>query len=136
MNPSTSRFARLFDHRVRALPEPTRTALLLFAFASDPNLDLLRRAWHHHGTDLGALEPAERDALVRVQGERLVFGHPLMRAAVVASSTLAERAAAHVTLAAVSGEDARGSSLSLRCEITEDLPKPRRSCAPSPMMLV
>lgn len=78
--------------RFEALPEETRNALLLAAVAEDCDLMAL-------SADPGALVPAEEQGLVQVDGTRLRFTHPLVRAAVYHSVPFAVRAAAHRRLA-------------------------------------
>ncbi|MFG1993973.1 LuxR C-terminal-related transcriptional regulator [Actinoplanes sp. NPDC048988] len=92
--PLGERLQRLYADRIAALPAETRAVLLTAALegaaaAGSPRL-------------LDALEPAERDDLVRVDGGagRVVFRHPLIRSAVVTGSTAAERRRAHQALAA------------------------------------
>lgn len=104
--PLGQRLQTLFAARVAALPAPTRRLLLTAALESSGELAVLKAAV---GDDcrLEDLGPAERDQLVRVTTDphRVEFRHPLIRSAVVAESTSAERRAAHRALAAVLADD-------------------------------
>ena len=89
-----------FAGRLVGLPAATRTLLLFAALDATGDLGRLQRGGEE-GAVLDVLEPAERVNLVRVDdaGGRVVFRHPLVRAAVVAASTGAERRRAHLALA-------------------------------------
>ncbi|MEU2227732.1 helix-turn-helix transcriptional regulator [Streptomyces sp. NPDC018347] len=103
----------LFGMRVGRLPARTRAALLLVALADEGDgegegdLHVLRAA----GGDAAraALEAAETAKLVEVDDEahRVLFRHPLVRSAVVGSSTRAERRRAHRVLAGLAGDPDR-----------------------------
>ncbi|MEU9335525.1 AAA family ATPase [Streptomyces sp. NPDC048290] len=99
--PLGERLRALFVGRVTALPEPGRRLLLPAALDGTGDLAVLRSAAGPDGAVLTALATAERERLVRVDTvtRRLTFRHPLIRAAVVAASTLAERRTAHLALA-------------------------------------
>jgi hypothetical protein len=89
-----------FAARLVQLPGPARALLLLAALDRTGDLWLL----HHASADengLDVLAPAERAHLVRVDDSagRVTFRYPLVRAAVVAASTSAERRHAHRALA-------------------------------------
>jgi DNA-binding CsgD family transcriptional regulator len=91
-----STFAARLDH----LPDSTRALLLLAALDVTGDLLTLQHASAaEKGVDL--LAPAEQAHLVRVDDTagRITFRHPLVRAAVVGSSTSAERRHAHRALA-------------------------------------
>ena len=53
------------------------------------------------GVTAEALEPAEASGVVRTDGGRIAFRHPLVRAAVLDAATLAQRQRTHAALAAV-----------------------------------
>ncbi|MGW6267497.1 LuxR C-terminal-related transcriptional regulator [Streptomyces sp. NPDC055060] len=98
--------AVLHDHasRLDALPDATRTLLLLAAAAGEhepdgagADLALLLRA----GGDPAALAPAEAAGAVAGAGGRVHFTHPLLRRAVLHGAPLARRRAAHARLATV-----------------------------------
>jgi DNA-binding CsgD family transcriptional regulator len=91
--------ARAFAARVRALSEPARTALLVAAAAGDVDLATVARACARSGSDLAALAEAERVRLVDLDGDRVAFRHPLLRAAVYQSAEPAMRRAAHRAVA-------------------------------------
>ncbi|WP_459740692.1 helix-turn-helix transcriptional regulator [Streptomyces sp. E-15] len=103
----------LFGMRVGRLPQRTRAALLLVALADEGegegegDMHVLRAA----GGDAAraALEAAETAKLVEVDDEahRVLFRHPLVRSAVVGSSTRAERRRAHRVLAGLVGDPDR-----------------------------
>lgn len=98
--PLSRRLQATFESRITALPEPARHLLLLAALEGTGMLAILQAAAPgQHGID--DLAPAERAGLVRVDEDagRLLFRHPLTRAAVVALSTSAQRRAAHAALA-------------------------------------
>lgn len=104
--PLNQRLQGLFAARVAALPAATRTLLLTAALESTGDLRVLQAA---AGTAyrLDDLAPAEQDQLVRVAtaSHTVAFRHPLIRSAVVAESTSAERRQAHQALAGVFHED-------------------------------
>jgi hypothetical protein len=89
----------IFAARVTTLAEPTRRLLLLAALDGSGDLRILRRGGEQSGAD--DLRPAERARLISVDGvaHKLVFHHPLIRAAVVALATAAEQRAVHLLLA-------------------------------------
>ena len=90
---------RAFGRRLEQLPEGTRTALLIAAVSASPELDTIERALALESQTLDALLPAENEAMVASEGGRLVFRHPLVRAAVQAQASPAARRAAHAALA-------------------------------------
>lgn len=104
--PLGERLQQLYAHRVAALPAETRTVLLIAALEGSADLALLTAA-AGGGRLLDALEPAERDDLIRIGGDtrQVVFRHPLIRSAVVTVSTMAERRRAHRALAAAFPSD-------------------------------
>nr|WP_272955040.1 LuxR family transcriptional regulator [Kribbella shirazensis] len=95
---------RYFVARVANLPEPTRALLLAAAVDDSGDLGVLLRAGgdRYRLEDLGA---AERDHLIEIHDHRLRFRHPLIRSAVVAAMTSADRRAAHRELAAVLADE-------------------------------
>ncbi|UYQ61585.1 LuxR family transcriptional regulator [Streptomyces peucetius] len=93
--------------RTRALPADTRLLLLIAAAAEEHEPEgagadaaLLLRAARPAGLDLGRLQPAERAGVLRGDGTRLHFAHPLLRTAVLRGAPLPSRRAAHRLLAA------------------------------------
>ncbi|MEW2491271.1 ATP-binding protein, partial [Streptomyces sp. NPDC048411] len=99
--PLSERLRSLFAARVNALPEAGRRLLLLAALDGTGDPGVLRRAAGPGPSALAALASAERERLILIDTDarRLTFRHPLIRAAAVAASTLAERGAAHLALA-------------------------------------
>jgi DNA-binding CsgD family transcriptional regulator len=96
-----------FLARVTALPEASRRAVLVAALGGMAPLAEVSRAIAGAGGSLTDLAAAERAGLVRVTPAGIVFTHPLVRAAVLAGSDVAERAAAHRALAGVLDGDRR-----------------------------
>ncbi|WJV49755.1 helix-turn-helix transcriptional regulator [Streptomyces flavofungini] len=113
--PHGSRVQQTFVDRVTALPEATRTLLLVAAAEGTGDLEATAAAASTLGAGVADLEPAERRQLVRLDGGRLVFGHPLIRTAAYQSAPLAARVAAHRALAdalpRVGGADRRAWQL-------------------------
>ncbi|MGW2373911.1 AAA family ATPase [Kitasatospora sp. NPDC001683] len=103
--PLGERLQSLFLTRVRDLPAAARDLMLLAALDGTGDLGVLAAAAQEldAGIDLDDLGPAEDDQLVRVDEgtRRLVFRHPLVRAAVVEAATSSRRRAAHGALAGV-----------------------------------
>jgi DNA-binding CsgD family transcriptional regulator len=94
--PLSRRLREAFGARVGALPAATRRLLLLTALEGTGDLAVVVA-----GGSLEDLVPAERLRLVRIdEGTgRLAFLHPLIRSAVVDSSTASERHRCHCVLA-------------------------------------
>lgn len=113
--PHGSRVQQTFVDRVAALPEATRTLLLVAAAEGTGDLEATAAAAGALGAGVADLEPAERRQLMRLEGGRLVFGHPLIRTAAYQSAPLAARVAAHRALAdampRVGGADRRAWQL-------------------------
>ncbi|AZM56877.1 LuxR family transcriptional regulator [Streptomyces sp. WAC 01529] len=99
--PASWRVRRIFDERIRALPAPTRLLLTVAAADDTGDVALVMAAGERVGALAGDLGPAEAADLVRVSGRRLVFRHPLVRAAAYQGAVLAERTTAHRALADV-----------------------------------
>ncbi|MFE5301637.1 AAA family ATPase [Streptomyces sp. NPDC056632] len=97
--PASWRVRRIFDERILALPGPTRRLLTVAAADDTGDVALVLAAAERVGAGAGDLGPAEAADLVRVSGRRLVFRHPLVRAAAYQGAVLAERTAAHRALA-------------------------------------
>ena len=98
--PIPSRLRAVLLRRLRELPEPTRSVLLLASTADRPTLTLLGKV----GGDAGFahhLAVAERLGVIRVGADGLIrFEHPLVRAAIYADASSKARRAAHADLAA------------------------------------
>ncbi|MFB9376356.1 LuxR C-terminal-related transcriptional regulator [Kineococcus gynurae] len=91
--------ARAFGRQLTALPPATRAALRLLAVLDPAPPDLLRASLEEAGLAEDALDPAEEAGLVLTRGPHLRFRHPLLRAAVHARATSAQRRAAHGVVA-------------------------------------
>jgi DNA-binding CsgD family transcriptional regulator/tetratricopeptide (TPR) repeat protein len=92
---------RIFERRLAALPEDSRRALLVAAVGAPHELEPTVAALDLLGLNQSLLEAAEDAGLVRMVGERLAFGHPVVRSAVFYASPPSERRAAHRTFARV-----------------------------------
>ncbi len=102
-----SRVQQAFGARIGGLPEACRRAVLVAALGGLADLAEVSRAIAASGGSLTDLAAAERAGLVRVTPAEVIFSHPLARAAVLAGSDVAERAAAHRALAGVLDGDRR-----------------------------
>jgi DNA-binding CsgD family transcriptional regulator len=98
--PLSLRLQAMFAARISALPAVTFQLLLLAVLSGTGDLRLLEAAGRWSG-EIGALAPAERARLVRIDPSagRVVFRHPLIRSAVVELSTGDQRRRAHRLLA-------------------------------------
>ncbi|MGW0811472.1 helix-turn-helix transcriptional regulator [Nonomuraea sp. NPDC002799] len=100
--PAPDRAERTFGDRVRALPAPARTLLLLAAAADESgDLTVLLAAAGRVGASFADLEPAEAAGLIHLSGSALTFRHPLIRRVVYQQATLVQRFEIHQTLALV-----------------------------------
>ncbi|MEV6414071.1 hypothetical protein [Kribbella sp. NPDC051718] len=90
----------LYTGRVQALPEPTRQLMLLAATDPTGDATLLWRAAQALGVNREAAEGAERERLLDISSV-VKFRHPLVRSAVQAVASKAERRAAHLAIASV-----------------------------------
>jgi DNA-binding CsgD family transcriptional regulator len=99
--PATSQLRAAHVARLNALP--TQTRRLLLVVAADPQLTAgeLVRAADALSIDITALDPAERDGLVRVGGDEVQVPEPLLRAVVYEQATLSARRATHALLASL-----------------------------------
>ncbi|MFJ5631559.1 AAA family ATPase [Streptomyces goshikiensis] len=109
--PLGERLERLFTERLRSLSAEPMRVLLLTALGGDEAAGQGGGWWRAAGGD-GAelvLDRIEASGLARLDhAGRLVFRHPLVRSAVIAAASEAERRAAHRTLAGYAPEgDAR-----------------------------
>jgi DNA-binding CsgD family transcriptional regulator len=104
--PLTARLRSAFLQRIDVLPAGTRTALLIAALDDGGELATVMRAAAEAGLREDALDSAERAGLLRVADGSVVFRHPLVRSALLESSTHSQRRAAHEALAAaLSGDE-------------------------------
>ncbi|MET8655384.1 ATP-binding protein [Nocardia aurea] len=104
--PLTERLRVAFHGRVGAMPDRTRTLLLIAAAASTPELGPVLLAATASGVDLSDLAPAEESGLVRSDGRTLTFRHPLLRSAIYQGAPVALRLAAHRAIADALTDDA------------------------------
>ncbi|GAA3837737.1 ATP-binding protein [Amycolatopsis tucumanensis] len=101
--PLSDRLERAFTARVADLPAPARTALLVAALGqSDSVAETLSATGLvlQDTVEVDVLTPAVAAGLVDVAVGAVTFRHPLMRSAIPAAATLAERRQAHLALAA------------------------------------
>ncbi len=99
--PLTERLERTFTARVAALPELTRTALLVAALNETTSLaETLAATGALLGVtaDPGILAPAVEARLVELSAGAVTFRHPLMRSAIPASVTPLDRRNVHLAL--------------------------------------
>jgi DNA-binding NarL/FixJ family response regulator len=98
--PLNRRLEARFATEMRRLPAPTRRLLLLAALEPDARLATIRTAAQGHA-DVDDLAPAQQIDVVRVDTVTggVSFGHPLIRSAIVQTSSPDERRAAHQALA-------------------------------------
>ncbi len=94
-----------FRRRIGSLPVDARRALVVAACAGDLRPDVVLDAVVGSGLDRDALLPAEEAGVLRLELQRIVFRHPLLRAATLATASPVARRAAHRALAAVLPED-------------------------------
>src|SRR5262245_47744919 len=80
--PLGSRLQAAFVARIETQPRLTRELLLVAAADDTGDVTTVLRAGAELGVGANSLEPAEAAGLVRVSGTRIVFRHPLVRAAV------------------------------------------------------
>ena len=97
--PLTQGVERAFLDRCRRLPADSQTWLLIAAADDSGRIGVIQRAAHVLGVDATAGEDAERSGLVSVTGHDLALRHPLVRSAVYAAATSADRQRVHRALA-------------------------------------
>ncbi len=93
--PLTERLRGIFAARLDDLPPATRRLLLLAAAADSADLSAVLTVANGEAADWW---PAEQAGLIRVEGNRVVFRHPLVRSAIYQAASFAERSAAHRVL--------------------------------------
>jgi DNA-binding CsgD family transcriptional regulator len=105
--PLSARLRSAFLGRIDALPVNTRTALLIAALDDAEDVATALAAVSDAGLPPDVFDSAEEAGLLRVADSRIRFRHPLVRSAVIDSSTHSQRQGAHLALAAaLSGADA------------------------------
>lgn len=105
-SPRSRRLQEAFEHRADALPPSARTLLTVAAIDGTGQLATVLEAARELGGTPADLGPITDSGLVAVDGERLAFRHPLVRAAVQGAAPDAVRLAVHAALArALSGQD-------------------------------
>jgi DNA-binding CsgD family transcriptional regulator len=97
--PLTEELERAFLARVRTLPAPVQSLLLLAACDDTRELAVVRRAARRLELGEDAVGRAERAGLLSVSDGELRFRHPLVRSAVHQHATETERRRAHLALA-------------------------------------
>ncbi|MGW4771532.1 AAA family ATPase, partial [Nocardia sp. NPDC004278] len=100
--PLTERLERAFSARSAALPERTRSALLVAALDDgDSVTETLAAAGILLGSPVGTeiLAPAMAARLIDIGSGTVTFRHPLVRSALAAAATAEERRRAHLALA-------------------------------------
>ena len=103
--PLTSGLREAFAQRIERLPADTQTALLIAALDDREEVAAVMGASSEAGLAEDALDAAEREGLLRLADGTLEFRHPLVRSALLESSTHSERRAAHGALAAALSGD-------------------------------
>ena len=92
---------RMFGRKVDALPEGQRRCLLVAAANDQSDTATVTSALRRLGLKLEDLEAAETAGMIELDGLRVRFRHPLLRAVIYHGAAPARRRAAHRTLAAV-----------------------------------
>jgi DNA-binding CsgD family transcriptional regulator len=101
---------RIAAERIAALPPPARRVLAVVAVAGGATLAQLASVLGDHA-EVG-LDEAEAEGLLQLDGATVRFTHPLLRSAVAAGLTVAERRRMHRRLAGlVTDPDARAVHL-------------------------
>ena len=96
---------RAFLRRVERLPADTRAGLVVVAADSGVSSTILN-ACARLGLSPMCLDPAEEVGVIRTDGTRTCFTHPLLRAAVYHSASSSARDRVHTALAAALAEQA------------------------------
>jgi hypothetical protein len=90
----------LVENRIGRLEADVREALLAAACAAAPTTELVARATDRDiESAVDLLEPAEADGVIRIEGNRLLFAHPLLARGVYGGASPAQRRAMHRRLA-------------------------------------
>lgn len=102
--PPATALERSFLHRIREIPAPTRTLLLIAASEPTGRSDWLWAAAARLGVQPDAATAAEAAGLVNAKSG-ISFRHPLIRTAIYRSASVIERRRAHGALAEVIVDD-------------------------------
>jgi len=97
--PAGSAIERAFARRAEALPESSRTALLVAAVSPSNAVETIVGGLEALGLLGEALGPVEDAGLLQLADGRLRFRHPLVRSAVYHAASASDRRAAHRALA-------------------------------------
>ncbi|WP_182905217.1 helix-turn-helix transcriptional regulator [Microbispora sp. H13382] len=97
--PLPDRIQQAYAIRIAGLPPDAQRALLLTALTDGGDLDVIVRAGRELGIAPAALGVAEKSGLIRIDGGRVAFTHPLMRAAAFRHGTYDLRLEVHAVLA-------------------------------------
>jgi DNA-binding CsgD family transcriptional regulator len=109
-----------FAARFAALPEAGRRAVLVAALGGLADHAEVSQAIAAAGGSTTDLAAAERAGLVRVTPAGVCFSHPLVRAAVLAASDVAEQMAGHEALASVVDGDRRAWHLAAMADAPDE----------------
>ncbi|WP_030507742.1 helix-turn-helix transcriptional regulator [Microbispora rosea] len=97
--PLPARIQQAYEARIAELPADAQKALLVTALTDGGDLDVIARAGRELGIAPAALGLAEKSGLVGIDGRRVAFTHPLMRAAAFRHGTYDLRLEVHAILA-------------------------------------
>lgn len=97
----TSRVQESFRAQIAELPTGTRTLLLIAASDIGTGIGTVLSVAARHGLSNADLAPAELAGLVAADTDRLVFRHPLIRAAIYRGAPHHQRIAVHESFAQV-----------------------------------
>jgi DNA-binding CsgD family transcriptional regulator len=103
--PLTAGLQDAFLDRVHRHDEETQRLLVIVAADGSGRVETVRSAAASMGLTVDPLDSGQLDDLVVREGERLMFQHPLVRAAVYHGASSADRRAAHRGLAAALQRD-------------------------------
>jgi DNA-binding CsgD family transcriptional regulator len=97
--PVGPRVTEAFRARLDQLPEPTRIAMGVVAADGVADMREILDAFTTLGLPANALQPAERDHLVTIDGDRVTLRHPLLRSVAYHGLPLPDRRRVHAALA-------------------------------------
>jgi len=97
--PVSTSIARAFAAQAERLADRQRAVLLVAAASEVDETAVVARAATTLGLDVADLDGAEEAGLVRLDGGRVTFAHPLARSAIYTEASAQERRAAHRALA-------------------------------------